>query len=109
MRSAPLGSARTCSPTGLAPRPGSTPRPSGLLASTNAAHAWPLAHHIALAVLTAGAAAASTSKPGDGGRLPVMRFADAAAAEGRDSDPLPLDPVARVAPHFAKVVVYDGM
>ncbi|MEQ1634391.1 MAG: Dabb family protein [Planctomycetota bacterium] len=39
----------------------------------------------------------------------VMRFADAAAAEGWDTDPLHLDLVKRFAPHFRKVVVYDGM
>lgn len=41
--------------------------------------------------------------------LLVMRFADATAAKGWDTDPLHLALVKRFAPHFAKVVVYDGM
>lgn len=39
----------------------------------------------------------------------VMRFADADAAKGWDTDPLHLALVKRFAPHFAEVVVYDGM
>lgn len=39
----------------------------------------------------------------------VMRFRDATAAKGWDTDPLHLALVKRFAPHFAKVVVYDGM
>lgn len=38
----------------------------------------------------------------------VMRFRDAAAAKAWDDDPIHQQLVARFAPHFAKVVVYDG-